>query len=501
MITLKKLNSINGFDRNDLVNAKQNNYAWSMAEFGDYIYVGTGRNIAWLTTNLLASQFKSPLLISTNTMDNTAEIWRYKKDDTEKWERVYKAKKEDNIAGFRYMTVHAPENGAPAIYAAPFTIGKDSNDISILKSTDGSNWTKVGGNLEGGSSRSMISFNGVLYVSTLDSDSALGGEKSLLYASKDPEFFDFKSVINYDDRNYIEGKNPVGGIDNMEVFNNKLYISVNSEDGLEVWRSNSDTPKLNDWTLVIDKGFGEGLNKNSMAMGVFKDHLYISTVKGFPLVLLVPLGSEMVRIDKNDKWELVVGGEPIVKTEPITGTRGKSISGLTGGFSNPFNVYIWQIKEFRGNLLATTFDHGSNIEVLRDIALLNKESLVSEVGETIYNLIIKLYNKTLEIFNRVNYQRGFDMYSSRNGIRFFTVTLDGLNNGNNYGGRILMTDSKGNIYIGTANPYDGCEVYRNNLNDKRAIIGTSLIKSIDMSKIMNEIEDIYEEIMNFADFK
>ena len=54
MSTFEKLNKINGFDFKNPINAKQNNYAWSMAELGDYIYVGTGRNVPWIVTKLLS---------------------------------------------------------------------------------------------------------------------------------------------------------------------------------------------------------------------------------------------------------------------------------------------------------------------------------------------------------------------------------------------------------------------------------------------------------------
>lgn len=499
MLNFKKLNEINGFDKADLNNAKQNNYAWSMAEFGDYIYVGTGRNITWYSVNILSVGAKAPLLISPDEVENNAEIWRYKKDGTKEWERVYKAKAEDNIAGFRYMIVHAAENSSPALYAASFAFGNSKNGVLILKTTDGSNWKRVGGQLEGGSSRAMVSFNGSLYLSTLDSGGAIGGEKSLLYVSKDPEFFDFQLVIDYDSPEYVEGKNPVGGIDNMEIFNNKLYISVDSDEGLELWRSNDSTPKMNGWTRVIDKGFGDGLNKNSLAMAVYKDHLYMTSIKGLPLILIIPIGAEVVRIDKNDNWELVVGGEPIEKTEPVTGTRTKSLSGYEGGFSNPFNVYVWQVREFKGKLFATTFDHGSNIEVLRNIALLNKDLLVNFVGEELYNLIIKLYDAVLEIFKKINYPRGFDMFMSNDGVHFIPISLDGLGNGNNYGGRILMVGSDNNLYVGTANPYDGCEVLRNRTIDPRSYGGNiqrnmnSLIK--DMSEAFRDIEEKYRKIL------
>ena len=40
-----KITPVNGFDTLNPDNAKQNNYCWSMEEMGDYIYVGTGRDI------------------------------------------------------------------------------------------------------------------------------------------------------------------------------------------------------------------------------------------------------------------------------------------------------------------------------------------------------------------------------------------------------------------------------------------------------------------------
>lgn len=499
MLGFKKLNEINGFDENDLNNGKQNNYAWSMAEFNDFIYVGTGRNITLYSVNILSIGAKAPLLISQDEADNNAEIWRYKKDDTRGWERVYKSSSEDNIAGFSCMVVHATKNGSPALYAASFSFENSKSKVFVLKTTDGSNWTKVGGQLEGSSSRAMVSFNGNIYLSTLESESVMGEERSLLYVSKDPEFFDFKLVVDYDDPEYIEGKNPAGGIDNMEIFNDKLYISVHSAEGLEVWRSNDTIPKLNEWTRVIDKGFGDGLNKNSLAMGVYKDHLYITSIKGLPLILLVPLGAEVVRIDKEDNWELVVGGDPIDKTEPVTGIRTKSISGYDGGFSNPFNVYVWQIREFKGRLFATTFDHGSNIEVLRNIAFLNKDILVNLVGEELYSHIIKLYDFILEKFDKINYSRGFDMFMSNDGVHFMPVSFDGLGNGNNYGGTILMVSSDNNLYVGTSNPYDGCEVLRNKTIDPRNYSGDIQRNWVSyknhMSEAFNEIEDKYNKIL------
>lgn len=492
MEIVEKLNIINGFDTDDLKNAKQNNYAWSMAELGDYIYVGTGRNIASSAPQVIYPGAAAPLLVKSSITDNTAEIWRYKKDGSLPWKRVYKAAEEDMIAGFRFMITHKAKNSTEALYAASFGLG--NSGTIILKSTDGSNWTKVSDNLEGGSSRSMVSFNGKLYVSTIGTD-AFGGEKPLLYCSEDPEFFDFKLIIDVNNKNYIKEKNPSAGITDMAVFNNKLYVTVSGDEGMEVWRTNSSAVKMNEWTLVVDKGFGDSMNSHSISVGVFKNYLYVAAIKQIPLSFIIPMGAELIRIDKNDNWQLIVGGEPIKPSKPTTGIRNKSLSGYKAGFSNPFNLYIWQLKWYNNMLLASTFDHGTNIEMLRDIVLLNKDILVEELGEPIYKMIVTIYNTILYLFNKYNYPRGFDLFTSFDGIHFKPITLNGFGNGNNYGGRILLVSKDGeDLYIGTANPYDGCEVLRT-INDD-LFINTVYQKDIyyfnDILKLQNKIDEMID---------
>ena len=80
MYSLKKLNSTDGFDFKNLDNARQNNYAWSIAELDEYIYVGTGRNIPITFLQSINSNIKLPTILKPDNQDNLAEIWRYKKD-------------------------------------------------------------------------------------------------------------------------------------------------------------------------------------------------------------------------------------------------------------------------------------------------------------------------------------------------------------------------------------------------------------------------------------
>jgi len=51
----------------------------------------------------------------------SGETWRYKKDGTQGWERVYKAPPEPVNIGFRFMTTYTTPAGENALYASALT--------------------------------------------------------------------------------------------------------------------------------------------------------------------------------------------------------------------------------------------------------------------------------------------------------------------------------------------------------------------------------------------
>lgn len=452
MYVFKSLTPTNGFDIQNLNNARQNNYAWSMAELDGYIYVGTGRNVLVTVLQSLAPGIKLPSLIKPDPQDNLAEIWRYKKDGSLPWTRVYKAPVGSGIVGFRYMLSDKPENGSPCLFAATF-----GTQVKVLKSTNGVNWFETLGGLEGTSSRAMVSWNGKVYISTVNEASE--EEESLLYKSDDPEFYPWESIINPTEVDFDPAKNPQGGISNMVVFNNKLYVGTSSSKGAQVWRSNTSEPKMNEWTLIVDNGFGDKANKYVLSMGVFKNHVYVSGTKPLPLAWAVPLGCDIIRIDKYDRWQLVVGGPALDPSTPTNGVRGKSLSGLWSGFNNPFNVYAWQIQEHNGKLLISTFDDSSNMEVILTTILANKAAVIGLIGEELTEILIIAYKLVVTLLAKFKYPIGFDLFVSDDGIHFNRIVKSGLNNPDNYGGRILFVDSEDKLYLGTANPFEGCEVW------------------------------------------
>lgn len=455
MSNFYNLTPTNGFDISNLNNARQNNYAWSMSDLGEYIYIGTGRNILVNIIRSIEPRTQLPALIKPDPTDNQAEIWRYKKNGSLPWERVYKAPADSGITGFRFMIQYQPFGGSPCLYAATF-----GRRAQILKTTNGVNWFILPDSvLQGTSSRAMVVQNGKLYVSTIEE----GNQNSppLLYSSQDPEFYPWESLIDVNAPGFDPARNPTSPISNMAVFNNRIYVGVSNPEGAQVWRTNGPEPRLNDWTLIVDKGFGDPSNVYTLSMGVFRNHLYVGGTKELPLSWAIPRGCDIIRINTNDDWQLIVGGNPFLPlaTERIAP---ESASGLGSGFNNPFNVYAWQIQEFDNKLLISTFDDSSNMEVILTTLLANRIALEQLIGQEVTRILIEIYESVVEILRAIRYPIGFDLYVSEDGIHFSSIFLNGLCNPNNYGGRILFVDGCRQLYLGTANPFQGCEVWRSN---------------------------------------
>ena len=106
MYKFTNLTKVNGINYKNLESARQNQYCWSMSELGDYIYVGTSRNmVPEILKIFLGEDFKFPTSLDSSNTDNRAEIWRYKKDGSSNWQKVFKVNNE-NEYGFKIGRAH-----------------------------------------------------------------------------------------------------------------------------------------------------------------------------------------------------------------------------------------------------------------------------------------------------------------------------------------------------------------------------------------------------------
>lgn len=463
MIKLNKITPYNGFYEDPNL-GQQNNYAWSMEEMGDYIYVGTGRNIVF---SVLARSFNipvqyiPPVFVPKPTPDFNAEIWRYKKDGSEGWVRVFKADPKDNIIGFRFMIRYITAANKELLVAGSF-----SSKPNMLISEDGLNWTFANNGLGAGdSTRAMIEHNRKLYLGTMV---GLGGSlQTILYETDDPSKGWKQVEIG------TGGNNPRGEVVSMESYNGNLFIGTAPPGGFEVWRTRDGSPKKDDWKLVVDKGAGEALNELPLSMTTFRGNLYVGTGIWFGISsidpskkFVPPKGFDLIKIDDTDFWEVLIGNEAISPTQPTTmGIRKPRIPAGLGDISN---AYCWQLTEYNHRLLLGTWDWSVLLPTFAETIFKNLKDVISSLaskpdGEQGVNPSYNygpLIESIFESIKTMGETMGGDIWISRDGCRWQAFTVTGLRNPHNYGIRKLLPSRNGRLYIGTANPYEGCEVWQ-----------------------------------------
>ncbi len=459
-LNLRKITPVNGFDKNDRNNAKQNNYAWSMAEFGNHIYIGTARNTFYI--GLKSYGFIPPKEYTPeDPIDMGTEIWRCcKYCKYKKWERVFKASEEEQILGIRCFIEYKG-----TLYGGCHTL-LDKPYLTVTD--DGKNWSLIPAGIpDKFGTRSMAIHKGRLYIGATDA-SNVGGQETFLYSSDNPkEYFNKVNVAS------IKGE-----ITSMISFNGYLYIGTSPSGGFEIWKSKD--PESGIWELVVDKGAGDALNEIPISMEIYNDHIYVGSAIWMAIrstnsdQKFVPLkGFDVIRISKHDKWELIVGSEPLIPTTPTTGQRNKGA--YPSGFGNIFNSYCWQIKTLENRLYISSWDsskafytivnnflQSSNPETDKDDEVLKdfinaylKYLLSNKENNFNFSGWIKAFIKSI---SKLPENFGFDFHGSKNGFSFETISLDGFDNSNNYGIRTLLpVDDK--LYIGTANPVEGCEIW------------------------------------------
>ncbi len=464
MLSLNKITPYNGFYENPDF-GQQNNYAWSMTELGDYIYVGTGRNIVYLVMvgifNIPADRV--PEVFNPKPFpDLNGEIWRYKKDGSEPWQRVYKSTMEEGITGFRFMIDYTLANGEKLIVAA----GSNLTSVRMLVSENGVDWIPANdGITDGDTVRSMIVHNGKLYMGVMIGTG--GGNETILYETENP-------LNGWNRVSFGASKNnPRGEIASMESFNGHLYIGTAPIGGFEVWRTFSTEPERDQWKLVVDKGAGDALNELPLSMKVFKNNLYVGTGVWFGIYsinpsqrFVPPKGFDIIKICYNDRWEVVVGSSPIFPTKPITnGIRNpKQPAGL--GFVS--NAYCWQLKEYNNELYLGSWDWSVLIPTILFSLIENMDYFKSIIPENFWNRclghedfcrFIRIIECILKIIINTIKTMGGDLWVSHSGDYWDPISLNGLRNDKNYGIRMLLPSNDGRLYVGTANPYEGCEVW------------------------------------------
>jgi hypothetical protein len=421
---------------------RHNSHAWGMIWWRDHLYVGTGRatfcvqqaTVAYFAPDLGGyppGEQDAGCTPDPHDLPLAAEIWRWA-HRTDTWEMLYRSPNDVPIQGtapvkytardigYRGMAVFQEADGTEALYVSGVS-SRGNQGVGfngpvppprILRSTDGVTFdplpqdpgTVLGDTLVSGF-RNLLVYKGKMYV--LGSVGLLG--HGVIFEAANPELGNnaFRQ-ISPPGKTFFE----------MEEYNGYLFAGTgvqpaNDPTPFSLWKTDA-TGDPYTFSLVIPEGAHktQGASAAVISMQKFKGRLFVGTDR------------EILRVNPDDTWDLVVGSP---RSTP-DGRKLEPLSGFNTGFDNFFNIHMWRMTRYAGSLIVGTHDQSTK------------------------------WRNVLGA-NAIRPRMGADIYSTENGWDFTMITRTGFGDLFNSGIRNFAKTPHG-LFVGTANHYFGTRIYR-----------------------------------------
>lgn len=427
----------------------QNNYAWSMAWFQGKLYVGTNRNMQCVERATVDFYFPELNCYATHLdpnihcpptpqdLDLRAELWAYT-PETRQWERVFQAPEIPIPAypgkfvaldiGFRDMAVFREPDGTESLYVAGVTAGEFTPGLPpprILQSTDGITFEPIP--QDSGTVLGDLGGNGYCGFRAMAIYTPPDAARPRLYVTATHGLLGYGVILEAEEpaagnNRFRQVSPPDIHVFELAVFNGFLYVGAyDATQGYTVWKTDAAGTPPYQFSPVVTHGAGRGTVVQSVvSMHAFQGRLYVGSNGLFPR-LLPPC--ELIRINPDDSWELVIGNPR--RTSQGTKTP---ISGLPDSFGNPLISHFWRMQEHAGALYLGTNDASAWFQVPPRVEA------------------------------RMNHEYGCDLWRSEDGEKWMQVTRDGFGDKRNFGVRTLVSTPFG-LFVGTANHVSGTEVW------------------------------------------
>jgi hypothetical protein len=456
---------------------RNNSWPQAMIWWKDALYVGTARQsictslfgiyqVVWGTVNKSFADTWVPypppdpdLSCAPQGWDLSlqAEIWRW--TPRRDWERVFQSPLELDNPGtgsdrvpappagkklpydiaFRGLLAHTDPDGTEALYAfgVNSTVLWDRTKLPsprILRSTDGINFTAVPQtpgtfladlpfNPDHSSFRSPVSHRGKIFVLS----GPIFGQGSLI-GSADPA---------RGDNAWFLASPPDLLFYELASFNGWLYLGAfNPQRGYSVLKTRAIGLPPYEFVTVVPPGAGLTVRPSAsvVSMQVRDGRLYVGTATQ----------AELVRINPDDTWDLVVG-PPRAATLPNGTTEWKyPLSGLDAGFGHTLNDHIWQMDDPLGYLYLGTYNASTGARL-------------GPFGPTL------LHNMGAHL-----YRTSDDWYVSAVMTDGFAAANDPLGGIFDFGIRTMASTPRG-FFIGATNDYYGLAIFRALKRDARRL--------------------------------
>lgn len=487
----------------------RNIYAWSMASFKGDLYVGTARQAAiapvmefmssampdfsmpagvfptdpppapffgaFLTIKTLPSGAKVPQITNPDMFEawsdaSYAEIWRLHNGA---WTKVYTAPealagvlKPDGTqampgdeqyvtpaaVGFRNMVPFTDANGVQALYASAgsFSLAAPLSpgylNTLLYMSVDGTTWSQVVTPVAmGRETRCLGVHHGKLYAgigTDMNAKMGMPSPPASVWCSATPSVAtSWTKVLDFSTSS-APGNT---GIVSLASANNHIYVGTENQHGYEVWRSTVPDPAANaDWKQIVKNGAGDEYNGWAGTMKTFRNNVYVGSmaVPGITGVMAMK-AFDLIRIKPDDKWQLLVGNR--TPEVPVNGSTAKRnpLTGWPSGFGMPTNLYCWQLEVYNGYLYLGSMDMSSMLRAATEAGV-EMPDMGTGMPPALMQIVLKA--------------AGYDLWKSPDGLIWAPVTLTGMGNYKNYGARTIRVHNN-KLYIGTANPFQGFQVW------------------------------------------
>ena len=445
---------------------RQNAYAWSMSECNGYLWVGTARNVLGQVAEVYGVDLNKTPNIPKPT-DPFGRIYRMPLNNgpAGTWNKFHTASYVPNVPvdiGYRMMRCYSlpgTAGGTLLVGSAGWGVGSmlavgpgDTQPLRVFTARNTVNAERIV------SVRAMVQYKGETFWASDNNG------KPAIWHSPNPvaEYNSKKAVYGAAASFYVGSRIdppanwiPVEGgeVMDMIVFNDAIYVFFLTDEDPErgflcaKLTMNGATPV---WKLIVGEPWfgakyrrGMGRDKNAGAVPmIFNGKVYVGTIEGafFRLIAGYPAknaakdplsifgglgGMQIFRFGTDDVWERVMPSKYL----------DAGSAEAQSGFNNVLNKYIWRMGVQNGRLYAGTFDSST---ALQEVAGAYGVSLPAG---TITNPL------------------GFDLYSTSDGVNWRMESINGFNDGFNYGARTFLTDSQDNLYLGTANPFYGFQVW------------------------------------------
>ncbi|ADM09543.1 hypothetical protein PB2503_07429 [Parvularcula bermudensis HTCC2503] len=427
-----------------------NAYPHSMYWFKNHLYVGTTRanmcalSVSKVKTNIVNWPVKCPENLY--DLDMRAQMHRWS-GPTGGWEEIGRApiitgrdgSRVPREIGYRGMAVfQGKSDPEPCLYASTYASARGYG-CNILRTVDGYEFNPIPMPKEFGdfvlTLRLLIPFKGKLFTSPTG-------------RSGDPNASNFAAIFSTDDPVKGDWKlcNEPGfgrGSGNLTVFEmlpfgNHLYAGTANLSGYELWRTDAEGEPPYKWERVIEKGAYRGKENQGVAsLSVFRNALFVGSGiqhGGIDVPNKTgPAGPELVRVNEDGSWDLIVGME----RETPTGEKIKPLSGYGPGFGSFFNGYFWRQGVHNGWLYLGTF---------------NWSLMMSYSSKENWPELFKKFYGHMGHRAIKDQLGGAELYRTCDGENWLPVTTNGFGNPYNYGIRAIHSTPFG-ICIGTVNPF------------------------------------------------